>query len=128
MPKEQKDPLIEEIEHDAHLPPGVSAADALVAVVSPLSRRMTLGAARHLVEAFPEPEVPLLRPCLENRGKAPDIFDKYEYLMRVGKQLHTDDPERIVRAVCRAVRHTVAPAVIASVKSQLPRGLQQLWV
>jgi uncharacterized protein (DUF2267 family) len=118
--------LFDRIEANPEIPPGVRGADALVGVLCPLSRRISLGAARELVEALPEPARPLMSRCLENRNEDPEVFDAETYRRRVGDELGTDDPAPMVRAVLSAVKPFLRPGAIARVRSQLPKDLQDM--
>lgn len=123
----QPHPILGEIQRRIALPSGVTPADAFVAVMGTLSRRLTLGEARHLVRAITPDVRPLIEPSLQERGEKPELFGRDELLSRVGKELHTDEPEGIVRTVILVVERYLSRLAFKHVRSQLPVDLRQMW-
>jgi uncharacterized protein (DUF2267 family) len=120
-------PILGEIERHVALPEGATAASAFTAVMSTLSRRLTLGEARHLVQAVTPDVRPLIEPALHGREERPDPFGRDELFARVGAELHTDQPEPIIRAVIHAVEKYLSRLAFKHVRSQLPGEIRQLW-
>jgi uncharacterized protein (DUF2267 family) len=120
-------PILGEIERHVALPEGLSPATAFAVVMCTLSRRLTLGEARHVVQAITRDVRPLLEPCLENREEHPETFGRDELLARVSAELHTDQPETIVRAVIHAVEKYLSRQAFKHVRSQLPAEIRTLW-
>lgn len=120
-------PILGEISRHVALPEGGTAASAFVSVMTALSRRLTLGEARHLVQAVTPDVRPLLAPALLDRDEEPERFGRDELLARVSRDLQTDQPEVIVRAVIHAVEKYLSRKAFKNVRSQLPPEIRQLW-
>ena len=71
----------------------------------------------------------LIHPCARHRGKSADVFDRDEFLGRVGDHLvvSAQEAERITRAVFGAVRMWLPARDVRKVAVQLPDDLQDLW-
>jgi uncharacterized protein (DUF2267 family) len=93
-----------------------------------LTHRLSLDEARHLLDRLPADLKPLVEGALEGRGPEPEQFDLPEFLTRVRKLLLVDDPEKVARAVFRAVEEYLPADVFEHVMAQLPDELQDLWV
>jgi uncharacterized protein (DUF2267 family) len=128
LPAVEPHPIVEMIEKDAALPRGVTGAKAFANVMCLLTKRLSLGEARHLVSSIPEKVRPLLANCLNARGEKGERFDRDRLLYLVGHELGTDHAEPVVSAVFRAAQKFMDKEVIEHVKSQLPADLQTLWV
>jgi len=120
-------PILGEIERRVALPAGTTSAQAFAVVMGTLSRRLTLGEARHLVQALTRDVSPLIEPSLHDRAESPEPFGLDELLIRVSSELHTDQPEVIVRTVVLAVERHLSARVFKHVRSQLPTDLRQIW-
>lgn len=120
-------PIFAEIEKRTDLPEGVDAARAFAVVIGKLSRRVTGGEARHLSKALPADVRPILEPAIRDREERPERFGREELLSTVARELHTDRPESIARAVIHAVEKFLSKAAFKHVRSQLPADLNALW-
>ena len=71
----------------------------------------------------------LIRPCARHRAATADVFDRDEFLRRVGDHLvvSTQEAERITRAVFDAVRMWLPARDVREVSVQLPTDLRDLW-
>jgi uncharacterized protein (DUF2267 family) len=128
LPVVEPHPIFENIEKSTALPQGVTGAMAFAKVMCLLTRRISLGEARHLVSSIPEKVRPLLANCLDARGEKGDRFDRERFLYLVGHELGTDHAEPVASAVFRAAQSFMDKEVIEHVKSQLPADLQTLWI
>jgi uncharacterized protein (DUF2267 family) len=120
-------PIFAEIAKRTELPEGVDAARAFAVVIGKLSRRVTGGEARHLSKALPADVRPILEPSIRDREERPERFGREELLSTVARELHTDRPERIARAVIHAVEKFLSRTAFKHVRSQLPADLNELW-
>lgn len=120
-------PILGEIARHVALPEGTSPATAFAVVMCTLSRRLTLGEARHVVQAITRDVRPLLDPCLQDRDEHPETFGRDELLARISAELHTDQAEPIVRAVIHAVEKYLSRQAFKHVRSQLPAEIRTLW-
>jgi uncharacterized protein (DUF2267 family) len=123
-------PMLTRIERAVTLPPGVTGMGAFVSVVRQLSRRLSLGEARHLFESLPADLRQLVEPCLQGRGERPELFDKTRYLQHVASELGITDvirTEEIARTVFHYVEEYVPASVFEHVTTQLPRELSDVW-
>ena len=64
-------PLFTQIEQSARLPQGVNGMLAFKSVMCQLSRRRTLGEARHLISTLPHEVRPVIEECIHGRGEHP---------------------------------------------------------
>jgi uncharacterized protein (DUF2267 family) len=120
-------PLLADITRRLALPEGVSVARAFSAVMSNVSRRLTLGEARHLVRALPPDMRSLLEPSLRDREEAPERFGRDELLARVAREVPTDQPEIVAREVIHTTERYISKQAFKHVRSQLPADLNRLW-
>jgi uncharacterized protein (DUF2267 family) len=121
-------PILTQIEKSVALPEGVTGVGAFTVVMRVLTHRLSLDEARHLLDRLPADLKPLVEGALEGRGPEPEQFDVAEFLTRVRKLLLVDDPEKVARAVFRAVEEYLPADVFEHVMAQLPDELQDLWV
>jgi uncharacterized protein (DUF2267 family) len=127
-PAVEPHPIFLEIEKSVPLPRGVKGARALAVVACTLTKRLSRGEARHLVDSLPHETRPLLERCVTERGEDPEHFDAQKFLQRVGTELNADNPEQVARAVFKAVQRFIHTKVVDHVRSQLPKDLAELWV
>ncbi|HVH47741.1 MAG TPA: DUF2267 domain-containing protein [Labilithrix sp.] len=123
-------PILGRIEQSVQLPQGVTGIGAFTAVMSHLSRRLTLGETRHLCTALPADLRQLLEPSLYGRGEHPEKFNKTEFLERVARDLkmaNPSDAEVVARTVFRYVEEYIPAKPFKDVCVQLPRELSDLW-
>ncbi len=120
-------PVFEEIELQVTLPCGLTGMGAFTAVMSLLSRRLSRGEARLLVDSLPLDLRPLLAEGRAGRGE-PEHFGCDELFARASIHLAVNDAEPVVRAVFRAVQPYLRADVFARVAGQLPPDLQELWL
>jgi uncharacterized protein (DUF2267 family) len=124
------DQFLDAIAARADLPAHVSAAAAASVTVCTLVTKLTRGQAHLLLEAFPGAIQVLFEPCITHRyGPVADLDDA-GFLQRISDRLGVSPAhaEQIADGVFRAVRHQLAPDVIAHVAVQLPRDLRDLWL
>jgi hypothetical protein len=130
VPPVDPHPILSRIEQDVSLPPGVTGMGAFVSVVCRLSRRISLGEARHFFASLLPDFRRLVEPCLEGRGEHPEHWSKKELLELIAIDLHVTDiahAEAIARAVFRHVEEYLPTPVFEHVMSQLPRELSDMW-
>ncbi|MDB4936891.1 MAG: hypothetical protein JWP87_3863 [Labilithrix sp.] len=130
VPPADPHPILSGIEQEVRLPPGVTGMGAFVSVVCNLSRRISLGEARHFFASLLPDLRRLVEPCLEGRGEQPERWNKAEYLKLVATDLRLTDlaqAESIARAVFRHVEEYLPTSVFEHVMSQLPRELSDMW-
>jgi osmotically-inducible protein OsmY len=121
--------VLDHIERSGALPVGVSAAEAAAATLCVLSLRVSADEARNLMQFLPADVSRLVRPCARHRGASTDVFDRVEFLRRVGDHLVVSDQEseRITRAVFEAVRIWLPARDVREIAVQLPEDLHDLW-
>lgn len=121
--------VLDHIERSGALPVGVSTAEAAAATLCVLSLRVSADEARELMKFLPADVSRLVRPCARHRGAPPEIFDRDEFLRRVGDHLvvSQQESERITRAVFEAVRLWLPARDVREVAVQLPEDLRDLW-
>lgn len=121
--------LLADIEDRAPLPFGITAVDALSAVLCAFSRRLSGGEARDVFLGLPEDVRVLVDRCLADRGEAADTFDRDQLLAKVADSLGTPPAvtDEIVGVVLSAVQRFLPAKEIRDVASQLPTDLRDLW-
>jgi uncharacterized protein (DUF2267 family) len=121
--------LLDHIERSGALPSGVAPAEAATAALCVLSLRVSADEARELMTFLPADVSRLVRPCARHRGAPPEVFDRNEFLRRVGDHLVVSgqESERITRAVFEAVRMWLPARHVREVAVQLPEDLRDLW-
>lgn len=121
--------VLDHIERSGAVPAGVSAAEAAAAALCVLSLRVSADEARELMRFLPAEVSSLVRPCARHRGAPAEIFDRNEFLRRVGDHLvvSQQESERITRAVFEAVRIWLPARDVREVAVQLPEDLRDLW-
>jgi uncharacterized protein (DUF2267 family) len=129
-PPVEPHPILTRIEQAVSLPRGVTGMGAFTSVLGHLSRRISLGDARHVFKSLPADLRQLVEPCLQGRGERPEQFDKAQFLERVAKDLNiteVDQAEAAVRKVFHYVDEYIPASVFEHVMSQLPKELSDLW-
>ena len=108
---------------------GVGAAEAATAALCVLSLRVSADEARERMKFLPADVSRLVRPCARHRSAPADVFDRDEFLRRVGDHLvvSTQEAERITRAVLSAVRMCLPARDVREVAVQLPDDLRDFW-
>jgi osmotically-inducible protein OsmY len=121
--------VLDHIERSGALPEGVSASEAAAATLCALSLRVSTDEARELMRFLPADVSRLVRPCARHRGASVEVFDRDEFLRRVGEHLVVShqESERITRAVFEAVRMWLPVRDMREVALQLPEDLRDLW-
>jgi uncharacterized protein (DUF2267 family) len=122
--------VFEEIKGSGLLPPDVTEADALAAVLCPLCQRLSRGEAKDLLLALPPGLRPLLERCALHRAEEGEKFHREELLQRIAQQLNVSaaQAEAIARLVFTALQRALPAKEIRDVASQLPSDLQSLWI
>jgi osmotically-inducible protein OsmY/uncharacterized protein (DUF2267 family) len=121
--------VLDQIERSGTLPVGVSAAEAAAATLCVLSLRVSPDEARELMQFLPADVSRLVRPCARHRRAPVEVFDRAEFLHRVGDHLivSEQEAERMTRAVFEAVRMWLPGREVREVAVQLPADLRDLW-
>lgn len=121
--------IFRDVERSGVLPRGVGAADAVSAVLCPLSMRISGGEALDLLESLPPSIQTMLRPCVRHRVEQPELLGRDDLLRRVADHLviAPADAERVIRAVCEAVRRVLPRKEASDVESQPPADIRELW-
>lgn len=121
--------VLDHIERSGALPVGVSAAEGAAATLCVLSLRVSADEASNLMQFLPADVSRLVRPCARHRGASVEVFDRDEFLRRVGDHLvvSQQESERITRAVFEAVRLWLPSRDLREVGVQLPEDLHDLW-
>jgi osmotically-inducible protein OsmY/uncharacterized protein (DUF2267 family) len=121
--------VLDRIERSGALPAGVSAAEAAAATLCALSLRVSAEEARELMKFLPGEVSRLVRPCARHRRAPVEVFDREEFLRRVGDHLivSEQESERMTRAVFEAVRMWLPGRDVREVAIQLPEDLRDLW-
>jgi uncharacterized protein (DUF2267 family) len=122
-------PVLDHIERSGALPSGVSAGEAATAALCVLSLRIRGDESRELMKFLPADVSRLIRPCARHREAPADVFDRNEFLRRVGEHLivSAQEAERITRAVFDAVRPWLPGRAVREISVQLPTDLRDLW-
>lgn len=122
-------PVLDQIERSGALPVGVGAGEAAAAALCVLSLRISADESRELMKVLPADVSRLIRPCARHRDAPADVFDRHEFLRRVGDHLvvSAQEAERITRAVFDAVRMWLPAREVREVAVQLPDDLHDLW-
>ena len=122
-------PVLDHVEQSGALPLGVGAAEAATAALCALSLRISADEARELMKFLPADVSRLVLPCARHRGAPAEVFDRDEFLRRVGDHLvvSEQESERITRAVFEAVRMWLPARDVREVAVQLPEDLRDLW-
>lgn len=123
-------PILSRIEQSVALPHGVTGIGAFVSVVRHLTERLSLGEARHLVNALPSDLRQLVDEHLALRSEHAEAFGKDDFLDRVATDLHAGDraeAERIAKVVFKQIEEHLPASVFTHVNAQLPRELSDLW-
>jgi uncharacterized protein (DUF2267 family) len=111
-------PLFMKIEQSVRLPEGVKGTLAFKSVMCQLTRRLTLGEARHLFAALPREIRPAVEECIHGRGEHPELF---------GRQAFLGGAETVARTVFKLVEQEITADVFRHVMAQLPRDLLYIW-
>jgi hypothetical protein len=121
--------VLDHIERSGALPQGVSASEAAAAILCVLSLRVSADEARELMKFLPADVSRLVRPCARHRGAPIELFDREEFLHRVGDHLvvSEQESERMTRAVFEAVRMWLPTRDVREIAVQLPEDLHDLW-
>jgi osmotically-inducible protein OsmY/uncharacterized protein (DUF2267 family) len=121
--------VLDHIEQSGALPQGVSSFEAAAATLCALSLRLTADEARELMRYLPADVSRLVRPCARHRGAAVEVFDRDEFLRRVGDHLvvSVQESERITRAVFQTIRMWLPARDVRETAVELPQDLRDLW-
>lgn len=121
--------LLTDIADRIPLPLGVSAPDALSAVVCAFSSRLSRGEALDVFLGLPHGVRPLLERCLVQRFERSVVFDREQLARRVAEELGTTPSlaEQIIGVVLNALKGLLPARAQEDVASQLPRDLREAW-
>jgi osmotically-inducible protein OsmY/uncharacterized protein (DUF2267 family) len=121
--------VLDHIEQSGALPQGVSSFEAAAATLCVLSLRLTADEARELMRYLPADVSRLVRACARHRGAAVEVFDRDEFLRRVGDHLvvSVQESERITRAVFQTIRMWLPTRDVRETAVELPEDLRDLW-
>lgn len=128
-PPEETGPVLDHIERSGALPLGVSSSEAAAATLCVLSVRLTTDEAHDFMSHLPADVSRLVRRCARHRGASVEVFDRDEFLRRVGDHLvvSVQESERITRAVFQAVRMWLPARDVRSTAKEMPEDLRALW-
>jgi uncharacterized protein (DUF2267 family) len=126
--EEPTEKILHEIELSGVLPTGVSATDAVQAVLCTLSLELTGGEVEELAELAPRTLRELLTRCSRHRGERPQTLDEATFLRHVADHLGVDvsTTEQITRTVFAALRGRLPPAEVPKIDNRLPRSVRRL--
>lgn len=121
--------LYEDVELSGTLPDGVTAQEAVAAVLCTVSRRIARGESEQLRSELPPDLIAVLEPCMGHRAEAPEVFGRDEFFHRVAQHLDTSvgQAAAIVRHVFAALQANYPSREVDDVESQLPADLKALW-
>jgi uncharacterized protein (DUF2267 family) len=122
--------LLGDIPRRVRLPPNVTPADALSAILCTLMQHVSGAETRHLLEALPATSRPALERCPRHRHLEPSRFGREAMLQRVAEHLDVSrgDAEDITAAVMMAIGLRVRPEAVHDLTERLPYELRDLWV
>jgi uncharacterized protein (DUF2267 family) len=122
--------LPSDIRARVRMPPGVTAEDALRAVMCTFFQHASSGDARDVFDALPKRDRALVGICAAHKGRNRERFGRDELAQRVAEHLHVSrgDAEDLASAVLTAVSARLPGGRLASVAARLPHDLQSLWV
>jgi uncharacterized protein (DUF2267 family) len=128
--EEPTETILHEIEISGVLPGGVSATDAVRAVLCTLSLELTGGEIEELAALAPRTLAGLLSRCSRHHDERPQPLDEPSFLRRVAHHLGLDVPtaERITRTVFAALRGRLPAAEVSKIDNRLPRSVRRLWM
>lgn len=121
--------VYDHIEASGTLPDGVTAKEAVVAVLCTLSRRISAGEAEQLRSEMPPDLIAVLEPCTSHRDEQPEVFGLDDFVHRVAQHLDTTDGQAaaVARHVFAALQADYPSREADDVESQLPADLKRLW-
>jgi uncharacterized protein (DUF2267 family) len=121
--------LLVEIAERAPLPTGISASDALSAVMCTFSQRLSGGEAHDVLLGLPGEVRSLLQRCITHRDEEGAVFDRAQLFGSVAADLGVPSllAEEIVLIVLAAVKRSLPVKEVRDVASQLPPDLEALW-
>lgn len=121
--------VLAEIAERLPLPVGVSAPDALTAVMCAFTQRLSRGEARDVWLGLPHPVRQLLDGCIERGDERAEVFDRTQLATRIAAELGTTPAlaDQIVRVVLTAIKRILPVKEQADITSQLPMDLRAVW-
>lgn len=128
--EEPTEKILYEIELSGILPIGVSATDAVQAVLCTLSLELTGGELEELTRLAPRTLRNLLNRCARHRGERPQtVHEEATFLRHVANHLGVDvrSAQRISRMVFAALRGRLPPAEVPKIDNRIPRSVRRLW-
>lgn len=120
--------ILQDVADQGVLPPEIDAQKATAAVLCVLSRRLSGGEARELLDNLPPSVQALMQPCAAHAEEAEPLGTE-GFTRRIGEHLDVD-PVRsasIARAVFAAVKKKLPEKQEQDIVDQLPEELQALW-
>jgi uncharacterized protein (DUF2267 family) len=131
QPHEHRDPgkdLLQSIK--GRLPPGISAEDAVRAVMCTFNQHVSGSEARKVFESLPATLHPLLERCMVHRRAQAEAFGRDQLIVRVGAHLDVslEEAESVTSAVLKAVSAALPKRTVRDVARELPLELRDLWV
>jgi uncharacterized protein (DUF2267 family) len=107
----------------------MGVAEAAAATLCAVSLRVSADEVRELTKLLPGDVSRLVRPCARHREAPAEIFDREEFLRRVGEHLvvSEQESERLTRAVFEAVRMWLPGRDVHEIAIQLPADSRDLW-
>jgi CBS domain-containing protein/uncharacterized protein (DUF2267 family) len=118
--------LLHDVMRETQLDTRERAEQALLIVLSALSRRLTPNAARHLLAQLPSK----LATSLDRPFEGPDkniSAESIEAQLRHTLHLVPENATEVLYAVCEAVSDSVSAGEIESVRAELPTAMKDLF-
>jgi uncharacterized protein (DUF2267 family) len=131
QPHEHRDPgrdLLQSIK--GRLPTGISAEDAVRAVMCTFNQHVSGSEARKVFEALPATLHPLLQRCMLHRRDEAESFGRDQLIVRVGAHLGVslEEAESVTSTVLKAISAGLPKRTVGEVAQDLPLELRDLWV
>lgn len=122
--------LFHDLERSGYLPPGVTGADAALAVLCTLSRRIAGGRPPDFLEGLSAPVRTILTRCPAHLGGAGAISGAEEFSRRVAEHLEIapDRAEDVVRVVFGALKRWLPEEHVQALEREMPKDLEDLWI
>jgi uncharacterized protein (DUF2267 family) len=122
--------LFNDVRRRVRLPAGITAEDAVKAVMCTVTQHLFGADAQHVLDGLPRDIRPTLERCERHHDVKPTRFDRDELVSRVADHLGISrgDAEDITSAVLLAISARVPRDELVAVANLLPLDLRDLWV
>ncbi len=118
------------VARSARLPAPLTVEAAVSAAMCTLTERLSAGEAHELLAAVPPALRPMFTACSIHEQKPVEQLDFAAFVAKVADHLDVTPAhaELVCSAVFSAVRAELPEPIIASIATQLPHGLKELWL